>query len=280
MPTLEAMAQLSRPYQIGLGVVALLALVWVVALRGHASNPSEPAPSAAHGNSQATHASSGSSGGGSSTGASKAAEEARVAGTPTKIYHGPAPGVEGLTRDIAKAHEAVGASQREAKRFESAEAQDGPSGGGEASAARPSAAQTSPARTGPVSAPSHTSSAPARSKAGGIPTSGRPAQQVAVERSLAQHKTVVIVFWNPRSSVDARVRDEANSLAGSSKGAIMVYDAQPSQVGLFGPVTEVSHVYQTPTVLIVNGHGLISTLTGLTDTFALQQAVREAQRAK
>ena len=34
-------AQLSRPYQIALGAVAVLGLVWMMALRGHAANPSE-----------------------------------------------------------------------------------------------------------------------------------------------------------------------------------------------------------------------------------------------
>jgi hypothetical protein len=33
----------------------------------------------------------------------------------------------------------------------------------------------------------------------------------------------------------------------------------------------VVHVYQTPTILIVNRRGVVSTLTGLTDTFALKQ---------
>ena len=36
-------------------------------------------------------------------------------------------------------------------------------------------------------------------------------------------------------------------------------------------------MYQTPTILIVNRHGVVSTLTGLTDVFALEQAVREAR---
>ena len=36
------MAQLSRPYQIILGVVVVFGLIWAVALRSHSSNPSEP----------------------------------------------------------------------------------------------------------------------------------------------------------------------------------------------------------------------------------------------
>jgi len=278
------MSQLSRPYQIGLGVVALLALVWVVALRGHSSSPTEaapPAPSpraaAAHSSGSSTSSSGGSSSTGGSSPSSSAAAQARAAGTPTPIYHGAAPGVEGLTRDIAKAHEAVGTSQREAQRIEhaSAQAPSGASAGGGGSSAGSQAAHASP-----TGAPARTVSTARATKPRGSAAAGRPAQQVAVERALARHRTVVIVFWNPKSAVDAKVRDEAAGLAKSSRGGVVVYDAKPNQVGLFGPVTEVSHVYQTPTILIVNGRGLVSTLTGLTDKFALQQAVREAQHAK
>jgi hypothetical protein len=60
---------------------------------------------------------------------------------------------------------------------------------------------------------------------------------------------------------------------------VTVHAALAHQVGMFGTITEVAHVYQTPTILIVNRHGLVSTLTGLTDVFALQQAVREARSA-
>ena len=58
-----------------------------------------------------------------------------------------------------------------------------------------------------------------------------------------------------------------------------MHAALAHQVGTFGKITEVVHVYQTPTILIVNRRGVVSTLTGLTDVFALQQAVREARSA-
>ncbi len=92
------MAQLSRPYQIALGAVAVLGLVWVMALRGHAANPSEPAPTAPPAPSSTA----------------KAVAEAKAAAAPTPVYHGAAPGVEGLTRAIAKAHGAVATSQQNA----------------------------------------------------------------------------------------------------------------------------------------------------------------------
>jgi hypothetical protein len=265
------MAQLSRPYQIVLGVVAVLGLVWVMALRGHGSNPSEPSP--------ATPA--------KSTSVSSATSEAKAAAAPTSVYHGAAPGVEGLTRAIAKAHGAVATSQQNAQQLQGKSAQasgesqvsTAPSGSVAAvkSATGASATQRSIeaaglARKTASRAHARTSSPPKSHK-------GRAAAQIEVEGELAHGKTVMLVFWNPRSTVDQEVRSQAGALAGSSKGSVTVHAALAHQVGMFGKITEVVHVYQTPTILIVNRRGVVSTLTGLTDVFALQQAVREARSA-
>ncbi len=90
----------------------------------------------------------------------------------------------------------------------------------------------------------------------------------------------MLVFWDPRSSVDREVLLQADALAVGSKGTVTVHAALAGQVGMFGKITEVVHVYQTPTILIVNRRGVVSTLSGLTDVFALRQAVSEAREAK
>lgn len=110
-------------------------------------------------------------------------------------------------------------------------------------------------------------------------SSGRPPQQLEVEHQLAHGKTVLLLFWDPKSSVDNTVRSQVLGLGKGSKGKVAVHTALADQVGLFGTVTEVAHVYQTPTILIVGRHGLITTLTGLLDRFSLEQAVREAEQA-
>jgi ABC-type arginine transport system ATPase subunit len=108
---------------------------------------------------------------------------------------------------------------------------------------------------------------------------GRTLQEIAVERELAQGKTVMLLFWDPKSTVDQEVKAQASALASGSNGTVTMHAALPHQVSTFGKITEVVHVYQTPTILIVNRRGVVSTLTGLTDVFALEQAVREARRA-
>ena len=264
------MAQLSRPYQIALGVVAVLGLVWVMALRGHGSNPSEPSPSPA-----------------ASSQAPSASAQAKAAAAPTPVYHGAAPGVEGLTRAIAKAHGAVATSQQNAHQLESKSAQaSGEShastptspgvaavkGATGASATQKSIEASGLARKTATHANTHNKSSAKSHK-------GRSTTQMEVEGELAHGKTVMLVFWNPKSTVDQEVRLQAAALASASKGSVTMHAALPHQVGMFGKITEVVHVYQTPTILIVNRRGVVSTLTGLTDVFALRQAVREARKA-
>jgi hypothetical protein len=259
-------AQLSRPYQIALGAVALLGLVWVFALRAHNSNPSEPAPSSA-------------------TPVATSSAPAKAA-TPTTVYHGAAPGVEGLTRAVAKARGAVATSQQNADQLQrkSARASD-----------ETHAPATAPANVAAAKAPSSAAATQqsivaaelarhaARTHSRSGPVSkrhvGRNHAQVAVEGELAHGKTVMLLFWNPKSSVDQEVKTQAAALANGSKGAVTMHAALAHEVGTFGTITEVAHVYQTPTILIVNRHGVVSTLTGLTDLFALRQALREARGA-
>jgi hypothetical protein len=302
------MAQFSRPYQIILGVVVVFGLIWAVALRSHSSNPSKPTASAP------TAPSSASANG--SSGANPAAA--------TPVYHGAAPGVEGLTRAIAKAHGVVAESQRNVQ--EQANNAHALTGEAQASAttthttaagkttqsvtvtrntnAAPSFARrtvtsshTSTQAHGTTTTVTHTSTTtvhkvtPAHRVVAPIdkPTvrvhstvkhsSTKSAQQVAVEHELAQGKTVMLFFWTPSSTVDQQNEAQAKTLADRSKGTLTLHLALANQVGEFGTITEVVHVYQTPTILIVNKHGVVSTLTGLTDVFALEQAVHEAQSA-
>jgi hypothetical protein len=264
-------AQLSRPYQIALGVVVVLGLVWVMALRGHTSNPSEPAP--------ATHP--------AQTAPVSAAAKAKAAAAPTPIYRGAAPGVEGLTRAIAKAHEAVATSQQNARQLQSKSADaSGESHASASAAVKVAAAKgvsgataTQKSIVADTLARKHAARVHNRTGSYAKTRGRRNAVQGAVEGELTHGKTVMLVFWSPSSAVDQEVKAQAGALAASSKGTLALHVALAHQVGTFGAITEVVHVYETPTILIVNRHGLVSTLTGLTDAFGLAQAVREARSA-
>jgi hypothetical protein len=263
------MAQLSRPFQIALfAALAGLALyaVWFVALR-HPATESSSSGRATSSSSAAGQAPAGSS--------SPAA--------PTRVYHGAAPGVEGLTRDIAKAHRAVAESQGNKQELERKSAQL--AGEGTSSAATSSAATPSAAKAGAAGAATKSSasvSAATRTANSGHDATGAGAKSksephaAALEGELAHGKTAVVLFWNPKGPEDRYVREQLDDLSHSDR-QIAVQVARSTEVTSFGQFTRAAQVTGTPTVLIINPHYQATTVTGLVDSFSLQQAIGDAR---
>jgi hypothetical protein len=267
------MTQISRPFQIALLAMGLFVVVWFIALRGHSAGTS----AGGSGSSAAVSAP-----------APTAAGEAKAAAAPTHVYHGSAPGVEGLTRAINKAHGAVATSQREAKQFENESAQ--------ASGASSTAAGAGTSKTGSHTARASATKSPATHRAASqAPAAHRtspsttstvargahsssPNVQASVEKELKQGKVVTILFWNPKATVDRAVQRELQAAGHALGGKIAVHDAHASQVGSFGSITRTIQVDETPTILIVNKSGKTTTLTGLIDAFAIEQAINEARQ--
>jgi hypothetical protein len=251
------MTQISRPFQIALAAIGLLGVVWFFTLRGHSASTGNAGSSVSSSQAPAQPArptapstpTSGSAG-------------ANGAAAPTPVYHGAAPGVEGLTRAIAKAHEAVATSQQNARQVEEKSAPQAPS-----SSTR-HASETHGAAASTVT-----------STAKGGSTKGSPPMQQAVEAELKQGKVVAILFWKPKASVDESVRRELQAVAHALGGKIAVHEARANQAGSFGSITRAIQIYQTPTILLVNKRGHTTTLTGLTDVFSLEQAIDEARNS-
>jgi hypothetical protein len=250
------MTQLSRPYQIALVAMGLIAAVWFFALRGNS-------------------ASTGSSS--SSASAPSASSPAAKPAAPSPVYHGSAPGVEGLTRAIAKARHAVVESQKNAKQLQEKSALASGSAGAAAGTSTTGAQSTSSVNAKGSATTHKTASGAGPSKASRSKIGALPSMQAPVERELKQGKVVAILFWNPAAFVDAAVRRELHAVGHALGGKIAVHDARAKQVGSFGSFTRAVQVYQTPTILIVNKRGQASALTGLTDAFSIQQAIREAK---
>jgi hypothetical protein len=280
------MAQLSRPYQVALAAIVLLAAVWLLALRGHSSGGGEPAP--AH--------------------APKPSTSTRP-GAPYTPYKGSAPGVAGLTRAIQKAHGAVAQSERNAKQLEEKSGQASSSGTGQA---KPSGS-TSATRRASTPAPAskgvsekqkatarHVTRHHVRTQVAG--TSGLPARQVMVERELKRGFTAAILFWNPAAADDVEVRSALRRLLAAQRhepsarragrelgdGSVVVeprsgeerialHESTAGQVAFYGSFTRAVQVYQTPTLLLVNPRGQATVLTGFTDAFSIEQALDEPQ---
>jgi hypothetical protein len=302
MPKLGGMAQ-SRPFQIALFAFAVLVLAWFFVLHRPGStstSASTPSVSSPAGNS--------SSGGSSS------------------VYHGSAPGVEGLTRDIKRAHGAVAETQSNAQEVQSRAAAQHPSEVAAAgSAASPAKTTDHTEAASHATAAGHTEAA-RHAKAQGshaTPATGataasilnhltaavhlnavldlltpalkarvvgaegvfiaamktdlQPASQATVAAELTHHKTVLLLFLNPRSYDDDATAIETVDAAHTIGHTVAVHFAQANQVNSFGSITRDIQVYQTPTLMIVTPKRQVTTLTGLTDAFAIKQTISEAR---
>ena len=253
------MAQISRPFQIALAAMGVLVAVWFFALRGHSSGSS--------------------SSGGSPQAQSQPAPAAAKPGAASPVYHGSAPGVEGLTRAIAKAHGAVAASERSAQSLQAQSARASSSTTATASVATTGSPRAhSPAATSPaaakVAASGAHSSHPRATRASALLVSSK---QAAIEGELKRGKVATILLWSANGSIDAVVRRELHLAGQALGGSVVVYEAHPSQVASFGSFTSAVPVYATPTILIVNRRGHTTTVSGLTDAFSIEQAIGEAR---
>jgi hypothetical protein len=281
MPKHEAMAQISRPFQIVLVVFLVFACVWLFALHGrstssNASSTSAPVVSA-------------------TTPSSVPSAAAKGNASPSHIYKGPAPGLEGLTRDINRAHHAAAVSEGRTQQLESKSARVS----GEATPSSTTAAPASSrkAATSGATAPTHTSAANATTHASSK-TSSKTSTSAAhkrattlaatlkgqrtVEAELAKGDVVLLLFWNSKGTDDVSVQQAVRQVQKadrSSRQRIAVQEATASQVASFGSVTRGVQVYATPTLFVINKHGHAIVLTGLQDSFSIQQTIDEAAQS-
>jgi hypothetical protein len=278
------MAQLSRPFQIALGAVLLFAVVWFVALNGHGSSSgstpvaSTPAPTAAS--------------------------------TPSA---NPAPGsthIEGMTRAVAHAHEAVAASQRAADKSANSSAETPSQGTSVTSSSKTVVTKHGAAHTSTTVVTKHGATgasatvttkhvvtpAPHKVASGGIPP-----RQAAIESELKRGEMAVVLFWNKKGADDNIVHEELQALLAAHheihaightqevhkllkavglelEKRIAVHYASAEQVASFGTFTKTVQVYGTPTILVINKRGAVTTINGLTDAFAIEQTIDEARQ--
>jgi hypothetical protein len=269
MPNGVRMAQLSRPYQIGLAAVALLAAAWLLLIQGHHSSPSEPSSSQAP--SAQTHAAH----------APAAPAKAHAQGTAGQATgHGSSKSLGALGHNIEQARGAVATSQKNAHELEAKSAQASSQSAPEHSSATSSS--SSPSKTaGSAGAATQTKSAvpskstqSAPSKRGTVRAAAAFRQHL-VEAQLHQGKIVLIFFWNPKGSDDRAVNRSLGQLPHGSR--IAIDRARANAVSTFGTITRGVQVYGTPTLLVVNKKGEVTTLTGVQDRFTIAQAIEEAR---
>jgi len=292
MPKHEAMAQISRPFQIVLVVFVLFAGVWLFALQGRSTSSnttSTPTPVVS-----ATTPTPAPSATASAT-PSAAAKGHGKGSSATHVYHGPVPGLEGLSRDISRAHHAVGVSEGRTQQLESKSAHV--AGESVASSAKPAPTSSSKAATSGASGTtiSHTHTATKPSTRASSKTSSKTTTSAAhkrastlaptltgqrtVEAELAKGEIVLLLFWNPKGTDDVAVQQAVGQVENADRGShqrVAVQEALSSQVASFGSVTRGVQVYATPTLFVINKAGHAIVLTGLQDAFSIQQTIDEA----
>jgi hypothetical protein len=295
------MTKISRPFQIALVAVVLLAAVYFVALRKHSSSSesSAPAPVASTAAPSTTASASTASGSGTSaSGNSAASPSSGATGSGTSTYKGSAPGVDGLTRAIQKARGAVSESEQHANALQQkATAASGTAENLGSSATGTAGSTAAAAATGGTAAAKHSaatthaassaaaavkakSKTPASKTQATKTASGVPVMQARVERELKHGDVAALLFWNPSGSVDNTVRRALQATAQKLHGKLAISVARSSEVGSFGTFTRTVQVYGTPTILLINPAGKTVSVTGLTDVFSLEQAVREIKHSK
>ncbi len=302
------MTQISRPFVLALAAVVLFAGVWFVALKPH---------TASTGGSEASAPAAPSSSPAQSPAAASAAAE-KAAAAPSKVDHTSTPGLEGLTKDINRAHGAVAASQGNGSRtLEKAAQASGTSSTPAAPASAPQAAKPSSTSTSGAAAASSSAAAaakataPSKAQASGSEASKSsssaakaaaraiPSGQAQVEAALKQNSMALVLFWNPHSAEDQAVHqsvqlvgsvnsiDEALSsnpvTSGQSKGGgslqkLTVFEGGPGDVSSYGSFTQTVQVLQTPMILIVNPRGQITSIPGYTEAAAITQRLGESRK--
>jgi hypothetical protein len=234
------MTQISRPFQVLLVVFVAFVAVWFAALRNHNAT---------------------TGGGGSSASVSEPARPA-----VTKVH--------AATAHTATAHTAHATTVHKTTAHTTTVHR---SGGGASTVHRTVTRTTVVKHAAPASPAS--AQVKATPKPASKPAPAKSASpQAQVESELQAGKTVLILFWNPHGAEDAAVRGELPAVQHKLGGKIAVHYARAGQVGQYGTVTHSVQVNQTPTLLIVNPHGQARVLTGLTDAFAIEQAIRESNR--
>jgi hypothetical protein len=217
------MSQVSRPMQIALAAALLFLVVWMVALRPKSQNASEaPAPTPA-----AQPSSSGA-----------------------------APGTEGLTRAIDKAHEAVTTANGAAEQA---------AGNG-------------------AEAPAASGGAPAARRAhGGVHISRKPIHThgpvASVRAALRMHKAIAIAFVDS-ATADSRAVDRELLHVSRFGGRAFTLSVPLADLSDYGFITSTVEVTVAPTVVIVDPRRRATTIVGAADRGEIEQRLADALKAK
>jgi hypothetical protein len=173
-----------------------------------------------------------------------------------------APGQKGLSNAVDKAKGAAAQSQAANDKLQKATGEEPAktSASPKAKAAKPAVAATKAKGAGP-----------APKIAAGDPSAPLLAK-------LGSGKTVVMLFWNSKSSDDRAVREALQALGKDKRVATAV--APIAKVGAYQAITTGVQVLTAPTVLVIGKDRKAKTVTGLTTPAELRQLVGDVRAGR
>jgi hypothetical protein len=245
------MDQVSRPMQIALIAVVLFAAVYFVALKPKSSSGGGGAPAAT----------------------------AQPGGTSTSSASGSAPGVNGLTSAINKAHGAVATSEANSQKLSTQSA--GASGTATTPAATTPSTTSTPTATTPVGKSTGTTNIHAKRAAKhgagqitashAIPKAG-PGRATA---ALAGHRVLAVLFYNPSAADDRSVLKAFKHL-NTHKGKVVLVRAPIARLSAYKSVTAKVAVTGSPTFIVFDQKGHTRSFVGFVDPAELANHVADA----
>jgi hypothetical protein len=103
-------------------------------------------------------------------------------------------------------------------------------------------------------------------------TKGLP---LRVAKAVADHKVLVLLFWNPKAA-DDRLVHRAVAGIGRHKGKVVVQSANVAHIARYAPITRGVDVQQSPSVVVVDRDLQGELLVGFVDRQSIEQAVGDA----
>jgi hypothetical protein len=138
------------------------------------------------------------------------------------------------------------------------------------------ATKAKPAATPDSSVASQAANAVKSGASGQVPT----AELVqVVDDAITAHKPLAVLFVNPAAADDRAVASELAQVAISNPKVIGVV-APVSQLTQFAAITTKVPVVTSPTLVIINGNGRATTLTGYASTGEISQRIADAIAGK
>ncbi|MCW2992985.1 MAG: hypothetical protein JWQ18_480 [Conexibacter sp.] len=262
--------QVSRPMQIALVAVVLLAGMWFTVLKPKSN--------------------SGSGSGFTPVAATPAATPATASKDPV------APGVKGLTTAIDKAKGASTTSDAANAKIQQATGSSPAASAPAAATPAPSAAAVKAKATATAAAKAKAtaaaaaatakakSTASAKAKAKAAPATTVKTATVAVDPSdrllafLAKGKTLVILFHGAGADDRAARKAVHRTALGDPKHVVSAY-IPIGDVGKYEAITSKIEVVTAPTILVIGTNGKATLLTGYVNAAVVRQAVGDARRS-